>query len=128
MNHKGQPQVHVLSANEALTSVEVRNSFGRTVATLEVYQDGDEVYASTGKQDRRSLSRVAASNEPGEQSEQTRPLHPPTEIVLRVDGPGFPGFPPDTIKVEPQYGTFELLRDGTKLASGALAGTAGVPA
>lgn len=51
---------------------------------------------------------------------QERPLHPPTKIELQVEG-AFPGFPPDTIKVEPTMGTFVLMRNGMKIASGQLA-------
>lgn len=47
--------VTVLATGEDLTSVEVRTKHGRVVATLEVYGDGDEVYASSGRGDRLSV-------------------------------------------------------------------------
>lgn len=49
-----------------------------------------------------------------------RPLHPPTRITLQVEG-RFPGFPPDTIRVEPTMGTYVLMRKGDKIGSGQLA-------
>jgi hypothetical protein len=42
------------------------------------------------------------------------------KVTLRVEG-AFPAGAPDTIKVEPELGTFELKRGDTTLASGQLA-------
>lgn len=53
-------------------------------------------------------------------NEQTRPLHPPTQITLRVEG-RFPGFPPNVIRVEEKLGTFSLRRDETWMADGQFA-------
>lgn len=47
--------VTVLTFGKELTSVQVQDENRRIVATLEVYGDGEEVYASSGRHDRISV-------------------------------------------------------------------------